>query len=90
MNQDRVSEINELETKFQQFLEMGHPNVVDNGFFIDAIFNVTSKLKESYAAKGEESSHVYNVDESVEKLYTLYNSLKDFERLYSYYLSEKE
>ena len=84
MNQGKRNEIIELEKKFQQLVDNGHPNVVDNGFFIDAVFNVTSVLKkmDSEEASSAEDKNL-QMDQGLKVISNLYQSLKDFESLYN-------
>lgn len=84
MNQDKLNEIIDLENKFKKLADVGHPNVIDNGFFLDAIFNVTEVLKREQ--KDNQVNTVFNEVEYNEKLQVinnLYRSLKSFEMLYT-------
>lgn len=86
MEQDKLNQIVELETKFLKLTENGHPNVVDNGFFIDAVFNVTAKLKKQCLSN---ENYLVQHDEHVKIVDELYRSLKAFECLYTQCLGEK-
>lgn len=83
MGQDKQIKLIELERKFQELGEKGHPNVVDNGFFLDAVFNVTAVLKSM-----SDNPCIDSVDYStnVQVLEDLYKSLKAFEDLYTHRL----
>ena len=87
MGQD-MQKILELESKFQELADTGHPNVIDNGFFLDAVFNVTAILKKANndhdAIKGVDSAAFLKNVQVIEDLYT---SLKSFEELYTEILS---
>ena len=87
MNQDRLAEILELEYKYKQLTEVGNPNVVDNGFFVDAVFNVTERLKKDCqscdACTAEDN-------ESIRIISDLYKSLQDFQDLYHRCLNKKK
>ena len=85
MSQDTLNEIIDLENKFQKLVEVGHPNVVDNGFFIDAVFNVTSQLKKQHRINLD-AGGIQQKDQIEEDLLVigdLYKSLKAFEGLYT-------
>ena len=81
MNQHRLNQIIELEDKFKKLAELGHPNVMDTGFFLDAVFNVLAALKERY--QHDCNSDCSDTDAHVEIVRNLYQSLKDFELLYT-------
>ena len=84
MGQDKHEKIVELERKFQELAESGHPNVIDNGFFLDAVFNVTAVLKKVEDDEiAVEGSGLCEYSKNVEVLEDLYKSLKAFERLYT-------
>lgn len=81
MNQHRLNQIVELEVKFKKLAESGHPNVMDTGFFLDAVFNVIAALKEHY--RHDCGSECSENEFDVEIIRNLYQSLKDFEALYT-------
>ena len=83
MNQGKLERIIDLERKFQLLSDKGHPYVVDPGFFLDAVFNVTSILKKA----DDDSSGMQISDSQFEQelkvIGDLYESLKEFELLYN-------
>ena len=91
MGQDKFNEIIDLENKFKKLADVGHPNVIDNGFFMDAVFNVTEALKREH--KDNQVNVVFDEAEYNEKLQVigdLYRSLKSFETLYTNCLGESK
>ena len=89
MNQDKINRIVELEDKFKEFSESGDPHLVDNGFFLDAVLNVTTILK---APRNMEHPcpclGEHGMDNHIQVINNLYNSLKDFEHLYNHCLKD--
>ena len=87
MNQDRLAQILELESNYQKLTEVGNPNVVDNGFFVDAVFNVTERLKKDCQLSDECTAEDL---ESIRIISDLYKSLQEFQNLYHRCLDKKE
>ena len=84
MEQNKLNQIIELENKFKELVEIGHPYVIDNGFFIDAVFNVTTQLKKQIKeVEYNPDKTVGSYHKGVSILDNLYKSLKEFEALYT-------
>ena len=81
MNQHRLNQLIELEANFKKLAELGHPNVMDTGFFLDAVFNVIAALK--VRCQHSCDSDCSDTDIDVEVVKNLYRSLKEFESLYT-------
>ena len=89
MNQDNINRILELEEKFREFSESGDPHLVDNGFFLDAVLNVTTILKAPENQNRPCPSLGENgMDNHIRVINNLYNSLKEFESLYNHCLKD--
>ena len=90
MDQEKLNEIIQLEKNFQQLTEEGHPYVVDNGYFLDAIFNVTAELKRLNAETTlSDQCQDNGIDDKLEVIGNLYRSLKDFQSLYNFCLKRQ-
>ena len=81
MSQESLNQIIEIEEKFRELSEIGYPNIVDNGLFVDAVLNVTEVMKNQ-----KNMDHMMQqgmLDNHIQILDNLYRSLKDFESLYN-------
>lgn len=83
MIQGKLNEIKRIENLYKSITDNGNPNVADNGFFLDAILNVTAKLKRQLTAvKPGETIDLKSIENSIQVLNRLYLNLKEFEGVY--------
>lgn len=88
MFQEKINELNDLEQKFLILTQNGNPNVVDNGFFTDAVFNVTAMLKRKAADMTVfDQEFAKECESNIRVIQELYQSLKAFETLYTHSLN---
>lgn len=80
MDQDSLKKVIELEDKFKELAGHGHPNVMNNGLFLDAVFNVIAVLKTDCSGAGKDTQ--YTFQEKLEVMNNLYKSIMSFTNVY--------
>lgn len=83
MIQGKLNEIKRIERLFIEITDSGNKHVADNEFFLDAILNVTAKLRGKLTSVNPgESIDFQPIDKSIQVLNQLYLNLKEFESVY--------
>ena len=84
MIQEKLEEIKKIEEQFIEITHNGYKNIADNTFFLDAVLNVTNKLKlQLKNAVSAEDPNLAIVDTGIQTMQNLYTQVKKFEGLYN-------
>ena len=83
MIQTKLNEIKKIEELFIEITHNEHKNIADNTFFLDAVLNVTNKLKlQLNSMVSTEDPNFIMVDKGIQTMQNLYTQVKKFEGLY--------